>query len=379
MPKSKSNLSNTKIKFGKGGAPKERERIEFKKRQPKPGKTILSEAEMDANHPVYCTCCGKKYTQKATNFYKSFSPLFASNEGFLPICKECVENYYGSLVTFFNGNEERAVERLCQLFDWYYRPDASAASIGMRSTRLESYLGTIILKQYKGRGTDYLQTIRDVTENGPMITGTLPQKPDENADEFASEYLPTMEVIKRWGKGMHSEDYEYLEEQYADWLDKVKIETKSQDELIKAICFAQLNVRNAQRYGGKVAEAMKALTDLMANCNLTPKQESTANQQSATQATFGQFIAMIEQDEPIPEPQGAFKDPDGIRDYVSAWFYGHLAHDLRIRNNYDKEYQDAMSKYTVVRPEDDDSVADIFASLEEEGVTDDGDVESENQ
>jgi len=369
------NLSNTKVKFGKGGKEKERERIAVKKRTKKPGKTLLSDAELDANRPFYCTCCGSKYTQKASNFFKSYSPLFASNDGYLPVCKECVEKYYENLVSFFNGNEERAIERLCQLFDWYYRPDASEVSIGMKSTRVESYLATIVLKQYKSRGTDFLQTIRDVTENGPMITGTLQQAPNEKNgdDEFASDYLPTMEVVKRWGKGMHAEDYEYLEEQYADWLDKVKIETKSQDELIKAICIAQLNVRNAQRQGGKVAEAMKALTDLMANCNLTPRQASDSASANINQSSLGQLIKRIEDEEPIPEPTDEFKDPDRIRHYITTFFYGHLARALHIKNDYQKAYDEEMAKYTVVPPENDDGVeaiSDMFGSGDE---SDEGD------
>ena len=38
-----------------------------------------------------CVCCGKEYATQPANFSISNSPLFEGNNGYLPICKTCIE------------------------------------------------------------------------------------------------------------------------------------------------------------------------------------------------------------------------------------------------------------------------------------------------
>ena len=67
-----------------------------------------------------CTCCGKIYTKQEGNFQVSYSPLFKGNNGFLSVCRTCADQYYQQLVGYYSGNEKHALERCCQLFDWFY-------------------------------------------------------------------------------------------------------------------------------------------------------------------------------------------------------------------------------------------------------------------
>lgn len=352
MATKKQTIAEAKIGFGKPP-----------KKPPTP--RTLTEAEMDKNRDHYCVCCGKKYPRQQGNFMRSYSMLWAGNGGYLTTCKTCVEKYFKELKKFYDGDEEKALERMCQIFDWFYSYELSQQSIGVKDSRIESYLSIISITKNLNRGRDYLQTIRNVSNNGPMITsldGLRDTQDDGDVDlngddDDVYEFEVTKEIAKRWGKGMHAEEYEYLEEQYADWCDKTKVESKSQEELIKAICLAQFNVREAQRRGGKVAEAMKALTDLMTNCNLTPRQASESANMDAMQISFGQLIKQIEDEEPIPEPEEEFKDPDGIRKYLTTYFYGHLAKALHIKNDFQKEYEEEISKYTVLPPDGGDQSA----------------------
>ena len=114
---------------------------------------------------------------------------------------------------------------------------------------------------------------------------------------------------------------------------------------------------------------MKSLTDLMANCNLTPRQASETANSSSTQLCLGQLIKRIEDEEPIAEASPEFKDPDGIRKYIGTFFFGHLAKALHIKNDNQAEYDAEIAKYTVVPPEIDDdveAVSDIFDNQEDE-------------
>ena len=65
-------------------------------------------------YPYHCTACGKGYTRQKDNFNVSPSPYFAANNGYLPICKRCLEksySYYRDQV--FDGDQDKAMELLC--------------------------------------------------------------------------------------------------------------------------------------------------------------------------------------------------------------------------------------------------------------------------
>ena len=51
-------------------------------------------------HKYKCSGCGKGYNSQKLNFQKSDSPLFQSNDGFLPWCKECTDKYVNLLIAF---------------------------------------------------------------------------------------------------------------------------------------------------------------------------------------------------------------------------------------------------------------------------------------
>lgn len=47
-----------------------------------------------------CYCCGKEYSAQETNYYKrSSSPLWESNNGYFPVCKNCIERLYAEITT----------------------------------------------------------------------------------------------------------------------------------------------------------------------------------------------------------------------------------------------------------------------------------------
>ena len=219
------------------------------------------------------------------------------------------------------------------------------------------------------RGETFLDTVRDEFEASKIVR-TLDDSQIDMGDE--EPFVVTKDMVRRWSTGMEPREYEFLEGEYADWCNKVEVKSKSQEELIKAICLAQLNVRRAQSLGNSkmVTDSMKSLTDLMANCNLTPRQASETANSSSTQMCLGQLIKRIEDEEPIPEPSEEFKDPDGIRKYISTFFFGHLAKALHIKNDYQRAYDEEMAKYTVELPKDGDGIDDIeglFDNADEDG------------
>lgn len=325
-----------------------------------------------------CCMCGNEWTTQKGNFLSGGkSPLWRANGGYLPFCKTCCESLMENMISFYGGNEEHALRHLCQIFDWYYDEAASAmtlAQVHKGNSRVNIYPSKMCTRQVASRGETYLDTVRDDFEAAKIVKSAT----DVVVEDFDEEpFVVTREIIRRWSTGMAPEEYEFLENEYEDWTNKVEVKTKSQEELIKAICLAQLNVRRAQAAGNSkaVTESMKALTDLMANCNLTPRQASEIANSSSTQMCLGQLIKRIEDEEPIKEASDEFKDPDGIRKYLSTFFFGHLAKALHIKNDNQRAYDEEMAKYTVEPPDESEgseSITDLFSDSQNDGDEDEG-------
>ena len=125
------------------------------------------------------------------------------------------------------------------------------------------------------------------------------------------------------------------------------------------LCLSQLNIQKAQQGGGKVTEAMKAFQDLLASCNLQPRQNT--NDDITDQNTFGTLIKQFEQERPLPKAEPEWEDVDGIKKYIDTFFFGHLCHVVDIKNDNEEQYRKAMEQYTVKPPayDGDDDAVDI--------------------
>lgn len=314
---------------------------------------VTAVKEVDNTIKKYrCCMCGTVYKVQKGNFPAAGkSQLFKGNNGYLPFCRSCVETLFECYTNFYCGNEEHALRHICQMFDWYYSPFASSMTIKkakLGKSRVGAYPGAMQTTQVARKGTCFADTMVEeqmVTNWTPVIEnedGTISENHDED------EFVVTKEIMKFWGKGFKADQYEFLESEYKDWCTKNVCNTKSQQEIYKNIALAQLNIRIAQQTGGKVVDAQKALQDLMSSAAILPKQ--TADNVLADTQTFGTLLKKYEDSDPIPEPDERWKDVDGIRKYMNAWFRGGLAKALKIKNEnselYDEEV-DEYKKYTV--------------------------------
>lgn len=311
----------------------------------------------------YCTCCGKKYTKLKGNFIFSNSPLFAANLGYVPICKTCVDKYFITLTDFFSGNEEKAVDRMCQLFDWYYNDEILAATrkISADRSRIGAYPSKAQLPQYKIKGVTYLDTIKERAQTNIQDMEDL-----EDAKVGLSDLKVKRKTISMFGLGYTVEQYKFLQEEYEDWTARCEAKTKAQEEIFKNLCIAQLNIQIAQQTGGKVKDAMDTFQSLLGSANLKPVQNND-NALADTQS-FGTLIKKFEEEKPIPDPDPEWKDVDGIARYITVYFLGHLCKMIGIKNSYARMYEEEIAKYRVERPQyqgDDEALFDaVFGSVE---------------
>lgn len=300
-----------------------------------------------------CVCCGKEYASQGRNFYESDSVLFAGNCGYLPFCKDCTERYYKQLMTFFSGNEVHAMERLCQVFDWYYNAEIVQSVLGQAKTKghytVSAYLMRLRLKGNKTVGkTTFLDTIKEKSsENEKIVEENITVQPIEGE---AAEEGVSVETIKFFGYGYTNEEYDYLEEQYGDWCTRYECKTKAQEELFKNLCVAQLSIQRAQRNGTskEVNDTMKVFQDLLGTANIKPNQ--TNDNALAEQNSFGTLIKKWENEKPISEPDEAWKDVDGIKKYIDTYFLGHLCNLVHVKNDNEEAYRRELEKYTAKPP-----------------------------
>lgn len=300
-----------------------------------------------------CSCCGKEYKGQKGNFPVSNSVLYAGNNGYVTICRHCIERYYQQLIEFYSGNEEHAIEHCCRLFDWYYSTDAAAmtknASKGY--SRISMYPSKMNMLQIREKGTSFLDTLRERYGNRIM-------KEEDIHEAEGNDSAASREMILFFGFGYSDEEYAFLGKQYTDWITRYECKTKAQEELFKNICISQLTIQRAQQGGNtrEVADAMKTFQDLLGTANLKPNQ--TNDNALADQNTFGTLIKKWENDEPISEPEEEWQDVDGIHRYIDTWFLGHLSNLVHVKNDYESEYLQERDKYTVTPPsyeEDEDT------------------------
>ena len=310
----------------------------------------------------YCCCCGKKYVRQKGNFPFSNSPLFAGNGSYVPICKNCIDKYFITLTDFFSGNEEKAVDRMCQICDWYYNDDILAATrkISADRSRIGAYPSKAQLPQNKAKGTTYLDTIKD---RASVNINDLSDY--EEAREDLAELKVRKKTISMFGMGYSTEQYKFLQEQFDDWIGRCECKTKAQEELFKNLCIAQLNIQIAQQTGGKVKDAMDTFQSLLGSANLKPVQNN--DNALADSQSFGTLIKKFEEEKPRPEPDPEWKDVDGIVKYITVYFLGHLCKMIGVKNSYARMYDEEMAKYRVEKPQyegDDEALFDsVFGGV----------------
>lgn len=314
-----------------------------------------------------CVCCGKTYTRQTTNFYKAgHSILWKGNNGYLPFCKSCCETIYRILVDIYQGNKEHALRHWCSIFDYPYDFEAAAMSINPscnENCRIGTYLSKINTRQIQSRASTFIETLQREGKDD-CYKNEIKELLERGTIDDGQGFKLTKSIIKKWGYGYDEDEYEWLEEQEADWRSRVECITKPQEELIINLCLSQLNIRSVQKKGGRVADAMKAFQDILATCNLQPRQNT--NDDTSEQSTFGTFIKKIEDEEPIPEADEEWKDVDRIKEYIDTFFLGHLSKLVHIENDNSIAYEREMEKYTVkpIEYENDDESNMDFSILD---------------
>jgi hypothetical protein len=282
-----------------------------------------------------CTCCGEEYLKQSGNFPQSRSELFKANGYYYPVCRQCCIKYFEEYLTLFEGDSDRAIDRMCQILDIYFDP------VLLEQTNIETfgdYISKTNLRQYQKRGVVYYDTILDRKKLGI------------NGDPFANKTEVPIEWRKYFGEGYTENEYWSMIEDYQDYMERYECKDKAQEELFLLLVIQKTLIRRAVARNEDADKLMKTFQELLGSANLKPSQ-NRRDSFTDNQTTFS-LLKKFEETRPVPDPDPEFVDVDGISRLWNIYFVGHLMKMLGQRDSYiEQMYEEEMKRYSVDREE----------------------------
>ncbi len=307
---------------------------------------------------LLCPCCGE--WKRATAFYQD--QRYATGRFYF--CMECLLDMatdYDKKTKVRTDNREKTMKVL-QMLDL---PFIESLYQGMlkkieedtgerqRPTAFQSMVTQYkSLPQYRGKAwkdSSYTATDEDL----------------EDDDDSASKISPraVKNGRKRFGAGYSDEEYQFLENEYQEWVTRYECNTKAQEEIFERLCMKKLEIHKATLEGSATDKLDATYQQLLTTANITPKQSAANNITDAQ--TFGTLIQKFEETRPLPEVDPDLKDVDGIGLLIDVFFKGHLSKMFGLKNAFANIYEKYMKKYTVEPPkyEEEEDSESIFEKV----------------
>ncbi len=303
----------------------------------------------------FCIRCGREVEDK--DLYRSHTKMHKGFKDKIPWCRSCLEVVYEKYLRKYKKEietmqkefgidkveefyaERKAIRRICMMCDLYFSDIVFNSVIKQKKnlTAMDGLMRTQNLVQNRNR------TFDDTLENEIYEEYKKMKDEQENIDGIPAS------TIRFFGKGFIKEDYEFLQREYDDWTSRHECNTKSQEEIIKDICFNRLQNLKALREGEDTKDITAAFQKLLNSGKLEPKQNHGDSMSEGQ--TFGTLIDKWENTAPISEVAEEFKDVNKIGLYVDTFYKGHAAKMLGVKNAYSALYDKVMSLDTVKKPE----------------------------
>ena len=269
-----------------------------------------SEQYDPSKHKYKCSSCGKGYNSLKNNFQKSNSPLFQSNDGYLPWCKDCTDKYMTQLTAFYSGNEEHAIEHFCQQVDWVYdiEPLKCAREISSDRSRISSYAAKKNLN-VGGRKT-YFDSLKYNYEQrqDEVITSREQAKSEESTI--------TASAVDRWGVGFTEIDYKVMDDHYRMLKRQNPNCDANQEIFIKSLCSLSMLQAKALKDGD--SDKYVKLTDQYAKTFKQAGLRTVEEKDASNDETFCMTLGFISDYTPeeFYQDKELYADWDKIGEYM---------------------------------------------------------------
>lgn len=292
--------------------------------------------QKNISQTVYVCCQCNKHFNSLTQFYKTYSGLYAGT-GYLPICKSC----FGKLFDFYlnkYSDIRKAMQRICMAFDLYYNDSIFDTCNDGTNVMIGNYIKRLNMAQYKGRTFD--TTLREGFEfNKNTILNTkkknsseIKKQEEQNVNEINSA------DIEKWGIGFEKVDYDILNSHYKLLKTANPNCDSNQEIFINDLCYIKMQQMKAVR-DGKVDDYNK-LTDsyrkTFTQAGLKTVRDSNINEDF----TIGINVETIEKYTPAEyyKNKSLYKDFDNIGEYITRFMLRPLRNLMHGTKDRDYEY-----------------------------------------
>lgn len=290
----------------------------------------------DSNkHKFECTCCGKGFSVLKNNFQKSNSPLFQSNDGYLPWCKECSDAYFNLLTALYSQNQEHAIEHFCIQADWVYEENPLIAARDFESghrdrTRISHYAAKKNLN-VGGRKT-YIDTLKHNFES--KKNEIVQSKEDIKNNELSI----TASAVDRWGVGFTELDYKLMDDHYRMLKRQNPNCDANQEIFIKSLCSLAMLQTNALRDGD--SDKYVKLTEQYSKTFKQAGLRTVEEKDNSADECLGVTLAAIAQYTPEEyyKNKSIYADFDGIGGYFDRFVKRPLKNLMLGSNDRDTEF-----------------------------------------
>jgi len=263
----------------------------------------------------YCRKCMED--KKHTEFYNALD-LFLDSNGKMSVCKSCIQDIYTGQY-LGQHSVDRSILNCCRILNIKF-DDAALSALKTHLRTLESqgkttnspvglYINKLYSVQKRAIGNkDYSE---DFTFVEPDVIVKVEHMEEGEVQEDVDAYLKRF-----WGERLSYDDYQYLEQELANWQETTKCDTHPELILVKEICYKMNEIRIDRLAEKSVDGKVKALQELMKSSALTPSQQSAASGGKSAEA-FGVWIKDIEQKTPAEwyKDHEIFQDVDNIQKY----------------------------------------------------------------
>lgn len=295
-------------------------------------KVIIVDKKEEPNF-YKCCSCGTAYKKLDNNFPASQSELYAGLDYHLPICRKCLDILFEHYTVSYGGDEDKAIRRICEMFDIYFNESLLNASrkITKDRSRIHTYISRANLLQYKGKTYD--STLDE--ERGNIIESL------EHLQQLKEEGIISTSTAsaERWGVGLFSdEEYKILDEHYK-MLKKANPNCDSNQEIfIKDLCYTKLQQMKALKANN--LDAFKKATELYRDTFKQAGLKTVQEIDNSNDETLGVTLAVISQYTPEEyyKDKNLYKDFEGLGSYITRFILRPLKNLMFGSTERDEEY-----------------------------------------
>lgn len=304
-----------------GGRPKTK-KVPIRKTTPSPAKT-----SREAGDRYYCAVCGSSHASQQGYFIPTQSPIWAGNNGYAPICKQCGGRLFEHYQMAYGGDTPKAIRRMCMLLDIYYNAAdvelAISSKINGRS-EFEKYMARTKIGGSVGKtfDTSIDEERQGITPTFSFITN------DFMESEYEKSIIPDgkklIDSYERWGTGLEPSDYPLLDGHYKMLKKNNPNIDNNQEIFIKDLCNINLMKVKAMSAGNldSYVKASEQYSKIFARAGL-----KTVDEKDTVEETVGVTLSTISK----YTPEEFYKNKNLYTDYdkLGEYYDRHVRRPLQ--------------------------------------------------